>query len=175
MIDKPSPRLPLNSAEELFEKLKWEEARLCDGWSVYDSFNFVVTAYHLYYDWIKCGKAATSAQSQRANSLKPDALDLFQAVADMANGSKHFILDHAGAKNRQVVTEVTESICAGWDSYCFGNMVHIEYGVHFLSISELSALVMKYLEWIIEGGSDEPPTELSDALAAMEMKKDIER
>jgi hypothetical protein len=167
MIDKPPPRLPLNNAEELFEKLKWEEARLLDGWGIYDSFNFVVTAYHLYYDWIKCGKAATQSQSDRAKSLTQEPLDLFQAVADLANGSKHFILDHKGAKDRQVVTEVTDLTCAGWDSYIFGDMVHIKFGIYFLSMSEMSALVMKYLEWIIEGGSDKPPIELSQSLAAM--------
>lgn len=45
--EKPTTRLLLENARDLFEKLKWERGRLEEGWSVYDSFNFVVTASSL--------------------------------------------------------------------------------------------------------------------------------
>lgn len=56
MPAEPSPRLSLHTVEDMFDKLKLEEARLLESWSVYDSFNFIVTAHHLYYDSILCSQ-----------------------------------------------------------------------------------------------------------------------
>lgn len=68
MTQKPSPRLPLHTADDLFKKLRWEEERLEQSWSEYDSFNFIVTAHHLYFDWILKGNAATPEQVERAKN-----------------------------------------------------------------------------------------------------------
>lgn len=170
MVDKPSPRLPLNTVEEMFEKLKWEDKRLRATWSIYDSFNFIVTAHHLYWDWIHEGQAATLEQVARARALPADAKTVFQAIIDVSNGSKHWKLDNTGSIKRQVVSEVTAPVCAGWDSYFFGDMVHFRFGDHFVSMSEISALVMHYFEWVIQGSGDKSLTELSAALAAMKVK-----
>lgn len=164
----PNPRLPLDTAEQMFDKLKWEEARLVESWSVYDSFNFVVTAHHLWFDWL--ANVGTPEQRDRAHALPADAKMVFQAAADVSNGTKHWRMDRPGSKKRQVVSEVTEPICAGYDSYFFGDMVHFEFGEYFMSMGELSALIMAYLEWIIYGTGDKSIDELSAALSAMKVK-----
>jgi len=169
MSTKPSPRLPLNTVEGMFEKLKWEESRLRESWNVYDSFNFIVTAHHLYWDWIHEGQASTAEQMARARGIPPDAKVLFQAVTDVSNGSKHWKLDNKGSQKRQVVEEVTDSICAGWDSYFFGDMIHFKFDGYFISMSELSSLVMHYLELIIHGIGQKTLDELSASLKAMKL------
>jgi hypothetical protein len=169
VIDKPSPRLPLNTVEEMFDKLKWENSRLRESWSVYDSFNFIVTAHHLYWDWIHEGQAANPEQVARAKTLPADAKVVFQAIIDVSNGSKHWKLDNPGSVRRQVISEVTAPTCAGWDSYFFGDMVYFRFGDHFVSMSEISALVMHYFEWVIHGSASKSLAELSEALAAMKV------
>jgi hypothetical protein len=169
MSAKPSPRLPLHTVEDMFDKLKFEETRLLESWSVYDSFNFIVTAHHLYYDWILCGKASTKEQTERAKGLPADAQTVFQAIIDISNGSKHWELDNKKSIDRQVVAEVTEPMCAGWDSYFLGDMVFFRFGAQFVSMAEISSLVMAYFEWVIFGEGKKTLDELSDALAAMKV------
>ena len=164
----PNPRLPLDTMEQMFEKLKWEEARLVESWSVYDSFNFLVTAHHLWFDWL--ANAGSEEQQARAAGLPEDAKTVFQAVVDVSNGTKHWLMDRPGSKKRQVVAEVTEPICAGYDSYFFGDMIHFKFGEPFVSMSELSALVMHYMEWIIYGTGSKSIAELSAAIEAMKLK-----
>jgi len=170
MSTKPSPRLPLNTVEGMLEKLRWEESRLTESWNVYDSFNFIVTAHHLYWDWIHEGQASSAEQMARAKALPPDAKVLFQAVTDVSNGSKHWKLDNKGSQKRQVVEEVTDSICAGWDSYFFGDMIHFKFDGYFISMSELSSLVIHYFEWMIHGAGEKTLNELSASLKAMKVE-----
>lgn len=164
-MTKPSTRLPLATAEELFEKLKWDEQQLDESWGVFQTFNFIVTAHHLYFDWIIKGRGATSEQTARANSLPADARTLFQAVTEVSNGSKHWALTRQDVIDRQVVTEVTEPIIADYDSYFFGEMVHLSFDGRFMSMFQLSGIIMSYFEWIIHGGDDAVLNELSAALA----------
>lgn len=111
---------------------------------------------------------------ERARRLPADAKTVFQAVIDVSNGSQHWKLDNTGSIRRQVISEVTPPICAGWDSYFFGEMVHFRFGEHFVSMSEISALVMRYFEWVITGNGEKSLAELSASLAAMKTKADGE-
>jgi hypothetical protein len=147
----PSPRLPLNTVEQLFDKLKWEEARLVQSWSVYDSWNFIVTANHLSVDWIaEKGSPATQAQRDRRSDLPDDAKRLFKAIRQVANASKHF--DLTTAKPHQIVGEITDPEISDYDSYFFGEMIYIPYDDGRISMSAASALIMRHLEWVIYGG-----------------------
>jgi len=47
------PTLGIQTSNEMFEKLKFESSRLQKSWHPYDSFNFIVTAWHLFQDWNK--------------------------------------------------------------------------------------------------------------------------
>lgn len=168
MTSLPNPRLPLDTIEQMFEKLRWEEARLAESWSIYDSFNFLVTAHHLWFDWLK--NAGSLEQQARGSGLPEEAKIVFQAVVDVSNGTKHWLMDRTGSKKRQVITEVTQPMCAGWDSYFFGDMVHFEFGEYFVSMSEISALIMGYLEWVVYGAGAKSVEELCSALSAMKAK-----
>jgi hypothetical protein len=163
----PNPRLPLDTVEQMFDKLKWEEARLVESWSVYDSFNFIVTAHHLWFDWME--HAGSLEQQSRAAELPDDAKMIFQAVVDVSNGTKHWVMNRPDSKKRQVVAEVTDPICAGYDSYFFGDMIHFKFDEYFVSMSEISALIMGFFEWIIYGTGEKSVDELSAAMSAMKV------
>lgn len=169
MLQKPTTRLPINTAEEMFEKLKWEETRLVETWSVYDSYNFIVTAHHLFEDWICKGYACTVEQQHRAQNLPSEAKCVFDAVKDISNGSKHFKLTQNSSLKNQIVTEVTESGCFGYDSYVEGDMVHFAFSEYFVSMGELSALVMRYMAWIIDGEDGDALAEMAAALEGMKV------
>jgi hypothetical protein len=167
MTVPPSPRLPINTVEELFDKLRWEEARLVESWSVYDSWNFVVTTYHLCEDWIrKEGSVATQAQRDRLGKLPPEAERLFKAIRQIANASKHFDLLPKW-KMHQIVGEISEPGISDYDSYIFGEMISIPYDDYLVSMSAASAMVMRYLEWVIYGGDNASFGDIAEALASM--------
>nr|WP_314540173.1 hypothetical protein [uncultured Massilia sp.] len=170
MTEKQIPRLAIHTPVDLFDKLKWELNRLQNGWGIYDSFNFIVTAHHLYYDWIDEGKAASAEQVERKNALPQDAKDVFQAIVDVSNSCKHWHLTNPGSLKRQVVLEVAEPSIASLDAYVWGPMVYFDFKGHYVSMSEMSALVMTYLEWIINGGDDAVLDEMSSALKGMKVE-----
>lgn len=160
--DLPSPRIPINTCEDLFEKLKWDYEELKLGWHEYRSFNFVVTAYHLYADWFK--SAGTLKQRQRLNKLPDSALTLFKTLRDITNASKHWKLDKDN-KAKQIVTAVSPPVTAGWHAYLVtGPVTYITVGNARLSMPELACLTLECLTWILQGQPTDFPQELIDRL-----------
>lgn len=161
---KPPTRFGLETCQDMYEKLKWEAQRLEVGWSVYDTFNFVVTAHHLYVDWIKaCG--GPEAQEKK-RSLPEPAKMVLQAIVDLANGNKHWKLEDEGSLKRQVVTKAHEPIIG--DAYAYfiarGPMVYVEFGDYILSMRVLIDQVLGYFKWILEDGDIAFPLELENQL-----------
>ena len=170
MLNKPSPRLPLDSVEELFDKLKWEETRLVDSWGVYDSWNFLLTAHHLYHDWFGGKKLSPATDEQKGRRLLientlPSIKKLFHAISDVANGNKHFDLD--SAKKKQIVHEATEPEISDYDSYFYGEMIYISFDDYRVSMFAGSEMVIRCLDWIIYGGDQTVLDEVSSALVEM--------
>jgi len=170
MSEKVPTRLALNTAEDMFDKLKWEEARLDESWDVYDSFNFIVTAHHLYVDWLK-PDSANSSQIARKEALPEEARNVFRALIDVSNGSKHWKMTNKRSLDAQVIVRVQEPIIGCYYSY-FANkpMAYFEFKGYDLSMAELSAFVMKYFEWILNGEGQEFPAELTVNLEALRIK-----
>lgn len=151
MLANPATRLALDTAYEMFEKLKWEEARLVESWGVYDSFNFIVTAHHLYVDWIK-PPSATPAQIARKAALPSGAKEVFHAVRDVSNGSKHWKMTHKRSLQEQVITKVERPVMGCWYAVVENKpMAYFDFSGYSLSMAELSAFVMQYFEWILNG------------------------
>lgn len=161
--DLSSPRIPIDTCEGLFEKLKWEYKELeLNGWNEYRTFNFVVTAYHLYDDWFK--SAGTREQKQRMNKLPDSAATLFKTLRDITNASKHWKLDQK-SKGKQIVTDVSTPIIGGWHAYLVtGPVIYITVGDTRLSMPQLASLTLECLTWILQGDSLVFPQELIDRL-----------
>jgi len=160
--DLSSPRVPINTCEGLFEKLKWDNRELEQGWNEYRTFNFVVTAYHLYEDWIK--SAGTREQRQRKNKLPEIALKLFKTLRDITNASKHWKLDSA-SQSKQIVTEVSTPEISDYYAYFIaGPVIYITVGNARPSMPELASITLECLTWILQGDSTVFPQELVDRL-----------
>ncbi len=160
---KPLTRFGLETCQDMYEKLKCEARRLENGWSVYDTYNFVVTAHHLYIDWIdNCGSPEAKAKKF---SLPEHAKMVLQSIIDLANGNKHWKMTNEKTLERQVITKTHEPIRGDWYAYFVaGPMVYVEFGDYILSMRTLKNLVIGYFKWIFEDGDAVFPHELQNQL-----------
>jgi hypothetical protein len=160
----PSPRIPLNSCSALLEKLKWDYAQFEHGWTEYRTFNFVITAYHLYGDWIKSiGTPSQKARKSTISGHRKGKL-LFNTLRDITNATKHWELDEAN-KRRQVVSEVTSPQIADWYAFLIaGPVVYVTVGDARPSMPELADMTVKCLSWIVDGTDSLIPKDIDDGL-----------
>lgn len=159
---RPSPRISISTCEGLFEKLKWDLEQLELGWDEYRTFNFVVTAYHLYEDWIKRG--GTAIQQERKAALPERAKILFKVLRDITNASKHWEL-HGGSQARQIVDHVSAPEIRDWYAYLIaGPVIYVSVGGGLPSMPELASVTIGCFEWIINSQSSSFPDELARSL-----------
>lgn len=158
------PRIPFRSADDLYAKLKRENKRLQADWSDDNSFNFIVTAYHLYDDWVR--RAGTRAQQQRRNRLDPIAQRLMHVLRDITNASKHWELDQPNERKR-VVNEVSPAMIADWEAYFLtGPQIYVtDTDGASLSMATIARLTIGLFEWIMDGKDNTFPPELRQQLA----------
>lgn len=144
------PRLPIDSCESLFEKLKWDFSQLENDWgSSFCTFNFVITAYHLYQDWIK--RAGTNEQMQRKAELPENGKLLFEVWRDITNATKHWELNER-SQSQQVVNEVSAQQIGDWYAYFVaGPVIYVQVGEARPSLPELVYVTIYCFKWIIEG------------------------
>jgi len=146
----PAPRLPIDSCEALFEKLKWDFLQLEKEWSSpYCTFNFVITAYHLYQDWIK--RAGTEEQRQRITGLPENGNLLFMVWRDITNATKHWELNPR-SQSQQVVNEVSGPVIGDWYAYFVaGPVLYVRVGDALPSLPELAQATIWCFKWLLEG------------------------
>ncbi len=159
------PRFTIESCQGLFGKLKWDYKQLESDWtSPYTTFNFVITAYHLYHDWII--KAGTEEQKLRRNNLPAKGKLLFNIWRDVTNATKHWELNEHSQK-QQVVNNITGPLIGDWDSFLFtGPVYYVRVGDALPSLPELCEVTLKCFEWILEG-------ELPEKLQLLERNLEI--
>jgi hypothetical protein len=163
LISKMVPRLPIDSCEALFDKLKWERQQLENDWtSSYTTFNFVVTAYHLYRDWIK--RAGTNEQKLRLQTLPAQGKLLFDVWRDITNATKHWELNDR-SQSLQVVNDITGPIIGDWDSFLFtGPVFYVRVGAALPSLPELASATIGCFTWILEDGTNSQLALLEETL-----------
>lgn len=160
----PSPRIPLHTCEDLFAKLEWEYTQLQHGWTEYCAFNFVITARHLYEDWVK--SAGTKGQKARKGVIAAHANGglLIRALRDIANASKHWELDK-GNKPKQIVAEISSPEIADAHAYFItGEVPYIKIGRARPSMPMLAEMTVKCLDWIVNGSGKVIPRAIEDEL-----------
>jgi len=164
-MSSQSPRIPIDTCEGLYDKLKWDYEQLEEGWTEYRTFNFVVTAYHLYADWID--KVGTRKQKQRKNKLPAQAQKLFFTLRDITNSSKHCELDASGRK-KQIVSEVSKPIIADWYAYFIaGPVMYVLVDSARPSLPELASLTLECFDWLLRASEDAFPTLLLERLESV--------
>ncbi len=164
------PTLGIETSADMYNKLKFESARLQKtGWnSAYDTFNFIVTAWHLYNDWTKSKDSSSLSKSKRnPNKLPESMLLVLSSVKDLCNGSKHLTLTPEAARKRQV-NEVHTGEIQSWLAWFTQERIPgISVDVNwYFSIRVLHNIVMHYFEWVFD--DEKPlksfPPELSEAI-----------
>lgn len=161
--ERVAPRLPLHTCEDLLAKVHWDHEQLDQGWDAYRSFNFIVTANHLYKDWLD--KVGTPLQQQRKSELPSQAKKVFKILGDLANASKHWDLDAKNQRN-QAVTGVSAPEIAGWFAYFVaGPVIYVEVDGARPSMPELAAVTVRLLEWIVNSEDMLFPEELRTSIA----------
>ncbi len=159
---KPTPRLCIDSCEALFCKLKWDYEQLTKDWSPYCSFNFSLTAYHLYHDWIK--RAGTEEQKYRKAALSEQGRLLFEIWRDVTNATKHWELNER-SQSQQVVNSVSNPQIADWYAYLItGPVIYLQVGNARPSLTQLADVTIWCFKWIIEGEESFAYTDLSRQL-----------
>jgi hypothetical protein len=161
--DRVAPRLPLHSCEDLLAKVRWDHEQLKQGWDAYRSFNFIITANHLYKDWLN--RVGTPRQRRRKQNLPTQAKRVFKMLGDLANASKHWDLDAKNQAN-QVVTAVSTPQIADWYAYFVaGPVIYVEMDGARSSMPELASIAVRCLDWIVNAEAAHFPAELLDDIA----------
>jgi hypothetical protein len=158
MAENKSPRIPIDTCDGLFEKLKWDYQQLERGWGVYQTFNFVVTAYHLYEDWIK--STGSRLQKQRKHKLPEQGKKLFCTLRDITNASKHWQLN-TKSQAIKVVSNVSSPEIGDWYAYFVaGPVMYVSVGDSKPSVPELAGTTLECLDWILNGPDNSFPATL---------------
>jgi hypothetical protein len=149
---KPAPRLPLNSCEDLLEKVKWDRQQLNADWGTYKTLDFILSANHLYKDWID--KTGSNEQRQRKWRAGKSLKDIFHCLGDLANATKHWKLDKYNQEN-QIVDAVSTPIIADWSAYFLtGPVIYVDILGSRLSMPELTDITLKCLDWLVHGSTE---------------------
>ncbi|MFM8900724.1 MAG: hypothetical protein ACKOF9_12370 [Burkholderiales bacterium] len=160
LVGKTGAVLGFRTSLDLYEKLKREGARLEGRWHPDDAFNFLVTAWHLYEDWLTKDRATQpelqlASQKRRKKQLPEQMVFLLAVLRDLANGSKHLELDPKSTQNR-VITETHDGGIDDYWAYFFqeGIVGVIAYDVsgdvYYFSIRTLRNLVLEYFAWVFD-------------------------
>lgn len=140
----------INTCFDLHNKLKYEGEKLEPDWNEYNSFNFIVTAWHLHADWLNAdeGRPKLAAQKKERPKTPANMMQVVYALRDITNSSKHFYLDKPSV-NKKVVTNIHGRLIGDWASYFIhGPQIGIHIGNSYYSMWDLRHIVLLYFEWI---------------------------
>lgn len=162
------PVFGIYSSLDLYEKLKYESKRLEISWHYYDSFNFLVTAWHLYSDWKSSDDSQAISRKKREYKNLPNSMRMvLDTVRDLVNGSKHFQLTPKSAGKRRVEA-VHDGKEVGWYQFLFRERTHgvTVDGTWYFSIRLLNNFIMRYFEWVFDDSVsvDTFPKDLNEAI-----------
>ena len=165
---REGPVFGMDSSAAMFEKLKFESSRLQGAWHPYDSFNFLVTAWHLFEDWTNSDDPKASCRMKRQRRRLPTSMNLvLDVVRDVVNGSKHFQLNPNSAAKRRVTEVHTGDEVGFYEFYFHEELPAVTVEDHwYFSIRVLHNLLMRYFEWVFNDSVlvEDFPAELLDAL-----------
>lgn len=150
----------------MFLKLHYEGHKVGEECEPYDCFNFFVTAWHIYDDWLLKDINRPQLALEKKGRTTGAMLKLLLAFKNLTDGSKHMILDN-GKYNKRVVKSVTQPIIGDWLSY-FTNTprVYISVENSIYSMWDIRYLTIHYFSWIFDDNipANKFPTEVTGHL-----------
>lgn len=139
-----------DTAKGVFEKLKRDVAILEADYRNKDAiFNFVITAYHLYDDWLKKDPLISQLQRDKYNSTKNELKDLIGALYAVANSSKHSVLKEYKVNNVDFnVVGTSYGEVTDWLSFYLAKFPTINTKEAQYDLWQLDKVYVEYLEWV---------------------------
>ncbi|MEA2095845.1 MAG: hypothetical protein U9P73_03990 [Candidatus Cloacimonadota bacterium] len=157
----------ISNCFDMYEKLKFEGKRLDSDWHEYNCFNFIVTAWHLYDDWLDNDRRCRPQLSiKKKNKIPATMTNVLNAIRDLTNGSKHMVLNKKSV-NKQVVTEVHSPEIRDMRSFMTGEAkVGIKIDSTYYSMWDLRYICLLYFAWVFDDNTpmNAFPPDLADHL-----------
>ena len=158
--DPSAPRMLLQTCGDIFAKLRWEAEELARECDAYRAFNFAVTAHHLWTDWID--RAGTNDQKTRRRRVPNSAAKLSVIWRDIANASKHFVLDEK-ASRKQHVANVRGPYIGDWQAFFLNRpAIYVSDGAQVTDVPSLCNVTVQCLDWVLNGDAMEFPDHLNE-------------
>lgn len=167
---KPNDILGVSGCRDLFKKLEAEGEALAPHWRPYDCFNFVITAWHLYEDWIKADRLAAPrlALNKIEKAKTPPEMQLvLDALRDVANASKH-VAPKKRSQGPKVLTATHGELEPDLYSWFFHeDMPGLSVENSYFSIRVLRNILLRYFSWVFNDAIpvDDFPPEILEAIA----------
>ncbi len=135
-----------NSAHDVFEKLKRDAIKLKENHRSKDEcFNFSITAWHLYHDWMKydtrLSQLAKNKHEESELAMKP----MIHALEVLANSNKHI-----SVRNNQNVIDTKYGEVVDWYTYFKGDFPTIITDTAEYPFWKLQEILIEYFEWVFD-------------------------
>ena len=166
----------LNTCFDLYKKVKYEGENLeKSNWNEYNSFNFIVTEWHLHNDWLNAdreNRPKLATQKKEQPKTPPEMMRIIFGLRDITNSSKHFFLDENAVK-KKVVTGIYAPMIGDWASYFLhGPMIYVEIENAIFSMWDLRYIVLLYFDWVFNDSvpSNQFPSEIQEHIKRCSIK-----
>lgn len=141
-----------NSAKDVYEKLIRDGKKLDDNPRSKDEcFNFAVTAWQLYDDWLKNDDSMSSLAKAKYKNAKIHMNDMMRGLASVANSSKHMYLWKSlrNKPNFNVVDVVYEDV-TDWYKFFFAPFPTIVTKDAKYNLWKIKQILMEYFQWVFD-------------------------
>ena len=138
----------INGSHDLYEKLKFESKRLQDGWLVFDTFNFFLTAWYLHNEWLSKDANRPLHSLKKKGRTPPEMQTILNAFRDIAIGNKHMVLKPNNYKNK-IVKDIHQPEIRDLESFMTGTpKVGVTIDSTYYPMHDLERIIMQYFDWI---------------------------
>lgn len=148
--DTPHFDYGISSCHDMFIKLHYEGQKLSEECNPFDCYNFFVTAWHLYDDWICKDPNRPKYALEKKGRTTTEMKYVIKAIKDLTNGSKHMLLK-GGNYKKKVVTNTHAPMVGDWRSY-FNNKpeVYVTIDNSIFSMWDIRYISIHYFSWLFD-------------------------
>ena len=141
-----------NSAKDVYEKLVRDSKKLGENHRSKDEcFNFSVTAWQLYNDWLENDDFILALAKTKYKNSKIFMDDMMLGLCAVANSSKHMYLWQSlrSDPNFNVVDIIYEDV-TDWHKYFFAPFPTIVTKKAKYNLWKVNEILLEYFEWVFD-------------------------
>jgi len=140
----------LNTCHDIFEKLKYETKLLDDDPSLFNWFNFSLTAWHLYRDWLPKDPKRPALFKDKKQHTPQRMIDTINVLRDLAIGNKHLTFWNGPWTNKKVTDAHPPDIRSLWSFITNKPQIGIWLDQTYYTMQEIKGLALSYFEWLFD-------------------------